>query len=124
MSFETEAVRLGRITPTSIEAGKQLARLADRALGRVAETGEPDERCATCAFRSGTLPNQCADTISDAVKCVVEGETFYCHEKGRMGRPCYGWLAAAAVTSGLPRGKAPWPFSHEEGFSRSGDGGR
>ena len=114
MSFEQEAKRLGRISPVSIEAGEHMARMAETAVAQVAAMGDPDERCSTCAFRKGTLPNQCADTICDALKCVVEREPFYCHDKGRKGRVCHGWFAAAVVTKDMPPTPAPWPFSHDE----------
>lgn len=114
MSFIEEAKRIGRITPISIEAGQQVARLAENAVARVAAMGDPDERCSTCAFRLGTQPNQCGDTLSDAMKCIIEREPFYCHDKKRIGRPCHGWFAVSVVTRGMPAGKAPWPFSHEE----------
>lgn len=114
MSFIEEAKRIGRITPQSIEAGKHVARLAEKAVARVAAMGDPDERCSTCAFRLGTPANQCADTLSDAMKCIVEHEPFYCHDKKRKGMPCHGWFAAAVVTKDMPPVKAPWPFSHEE----------
>jgi hypothetical protein len=109
-----EAKRLGRVTPQSIEVGRHVARMAESAVSRVAAMGDPDERCATCAFRLGTVPNQCGDTLSDALKCVVEKEPFYCHDKKRKGFPCHGWFAAAVITKDMPAGKAPWPFSHEE----------
>ena len=37
-------------------------------------------RCSDCAFRAGTLPNGCEETLLDAIKCVVEGKPFYCHK--------------------------------------------
>lgn len=114
MSFIEEAKRLGRITPSTIEAGRHVARLADNAVARVTAMGDPDERCSTCAFRLGTPANQCGDTLSDAMKCIVEREPFYCHDKKRKGRPCHGWFAAVVATKGMPQTKAPWPFSHEE----------
>lgn len=117
MSARSKAIAMGRVSAVSIEAGQHLGRLGDSAALKLAAQGEADERCKSCAFRPGTLPNQCADTISDAVKCVVEGSPFHCHvDKYPWGEPaiCHGWFAARAVSKGVPDGKVPWAFSHEE----------
>lgn len=114
MSFIAKARKQGRIFEESIEAGKHVARLAENAVSRVAAMGDPDERCHTCAFRLGTPANQCADTLADAMKCIIEKTPFYCHDKKRVGHVCHGWFAAAVVTKDMPAGKAPFPFSHEE----------
>lgn len=55
--------------------GNELARFAEHEIS----TGKRDERCHDCAFRLGSKPNQCLKTVADALKCVVEGEPFYCH---------------------------------------------
>ena len=80
--------------------GRELARLVD-----VAEAENlqrfPNQipRCDDCAFRLGTTPNQCAPTLMDAVKCLVESEPFYCHKGVREGeaprRLCTGWMVLA-----------------------------
>lgn len=114
MSFIDKAEAAGRITPQSIELGQLVGRMSEKAVAKLAAEGEPDERCKTCAFREGTHPNQCADTLMDALKCLVEGEPFYCHDTKRVGWPCHGWFAAAVATKGMPPVKAPWPFSHDE----------
>lgn len=114
MSFIEEAKRIGRITPQSIEAGRHVARLTEPVIASLAAQGEPDERCSTCAFRLGTPANQCGDTLADAMKCIVEHEPFYCHDKKRKGFPCHGWFAVAVATKDMPTIKVPWPFSHEE----------
>lgn len=112
MSWTDEAKAKGRITPASIELGQIAARMADKSVAHLEAEGEPDERCKTCAFRLGTPPNQCADTLMDALKCVVEKEPFFCHVK--RGFPCHGWFAAVVATKGMPPIQAPWPFSHDE----------
>lgn len=117
MTVLDEAMQTGRISSVSIEAGAHMARLAETAVAQVAAMGEPDERCSTCAFREGTIPNQCADTISDAMKCVVEREPFYCHDKSRPRAVCHGWYTAVVVTKDVPKVTAPWPFSHQESAS-------
>lgn len=106
--------------PTEIgrALGKQLARLCD-----AAETEQrkhfPDmqERCKTCAFRGGSLPNGCEETVMDAIKCVIEGVGFMCHHSPKDGKGgytelCQGWFLL--VSQQKEYGKAPWPFSQAE----------
>lgn len=118
MAFIEEAKRLGRITDESIALGQQVARMSEKAVADLAAQGEPDERCATCAFRPGTPPNQCGDTLIDAMKCVVEKEPFMCHESKRSGWPCHGWFASVVATKDMPKVIAPWPYSHDEGAAQ------
>lgn len=49
-----------------------------------------EECCDSCAYRAGTIPNQCAGTIMDALGCAASGEPFYCHNTGQI---CEGWKA-------------------------------
>lgn len=102
-----------RPTPEGRKLGEQLARLTEKAIAALAAEGEPDERCKSCAFRAGTFPNGCPETVLDAFKCVIEGEPFLCHAP-HDGRPCFGWYAAAVSMEGKV-GKVPFPFSHEPG---------
>jgi hypothetical protein len=113
-----KAKAVGRVTPESQQLGAMIASMADKASVQLAAQGEPDERCVSCAFRAGTAPNQCGDTLLDAIKCVVEREPFFCHVK--KGWPCHGWFAAAVATKDMPKQIAPFPFSHEEDASHSG----
>jgi len=55
-------------------------------LGALADAAEAEQRrdfpdmlprCNDCAFRAGTLPNGCEETLMDAMKCAVEGKPFY-----------------------------------------------
>lgn len=51
-------------------------------------------RCDGCAFRLGTLANQSVATQMTALKCVIEGEPFYCHKGVGDGEPkrlCAGY---------------------------------
>lgn len=83
------------------EAGRKLgavlARLADAAEIEMRKTF-PDNhpRCSDCAFRAGTRPNGCLETVLEATKCAVEGRMFYCHKGVRDGCapkvPCAGAL--------------------------------
>ena len=74
--------------------GEMLANLADAgaALGLA-------ERCATCAFRRGTLANMSAGTGLTAWKCAigVDPDPFACHHGMKDGQPtreCAGYEAA------------------------------
>lgn len=98
--------------------GKEMARLTDLAEAEDLKRFPKQRwRCGTCAFRLGTIPNGCTATMMDAVKCMVEGLPFMCHEspKGRSGEPtqvCAGWMAGqGAVHKHGPPIETPWPFS-------------
>lgn len=78
---------LNRPTPEGIALGKELARLTDRAEAEVrARFPKAKERCGTCAFRLGTIPNGCVETVMDALKCALEYRTFDCHETMVKGK--------------------------------------
>jgi hypothetical protein len=100
-------------TPEGREAGVHLARMTEPAIQRLAAEGEPDERCSTCAFRAGTLPNGCPGTVMDAIKCGLEGEPFYCHDRRRAGQTCHGWFAMRYALDGKTT-KTGWPFSFSD----------
>lgn len=77
--------------------GRALAEIADR--GR--EVEDEGERCLTCAFRPGTLPNQCAGTLKIALDCLAvmdPSSRFACHHglqpDGEPTRRCAGYEAA------------------------------
>lgn len=83
-----------------MKLGAQLARLCDVEEVKQRETF-PDQlpRCSDCAFRLGTRPNGCSETLMDAMKCVIEGVPFYCHKGIKDGeeakRLCSGWALLA-----------------------------
>jgi hypothetical protein len=79
-----------RTSPEGRALGEQMAKMFDIAERRLGDMADPDERCATCAFRAGTVPNGCAQTQLDISKCVAEGIPFYCHQP-RQGQLCHGW---------------------------------
>lgn len=88
------------------ELGEQLARFADMEEPRVlAQFPGIKPRCNDCAFRRGTLPNQCLPTVMDALKCVVESSPFYCHKGIQEGdepkRLCGGFQLLFGVGSEL-----------------------
>ncbi len=57
---------------------------------------DADALCHGCAFRRGSIANQCQPTTIDAATCVQPGEpAFMCHERlDGAGQPevaCRGW---------------------------------
>lgn len=90
--------------PEGVELGSHLARFADAEISKLrAEHPHAQERCGTCAFRAGTFPNGCAVTLMNALKCALEADPFYCHERDAL---CMGYLALKST----PPLKAPWDY--------------
>ncbi len=110
-----------RVSPEGRELGELTARFADAECASLAAQGEPDERCKTCAFRAGTVPNGCLQTQSDAIKAITDDVPFLCHahknSAGTYDQICYGWFAARRIairyekSSGEKLPTAPWDFS-------------
>ena len=111
-----------RVSPEGRVLGARMASLADRAVARLAAEaeGQDDERCKSCAFTIGTVPNGCLQTQMDVMKAVVEGIPFNCHQADRKGWPCHGWYALRAVIGATEKvkgklvdqvGPCPWEFS-------------
>ena len=84
-----EARERNRVTPEGRALGENMVRLTEPAIARLADEGEPDERCKSCAFRLGTVPNGCPQTQLDALKAVIEDVPFMCHQANRAGWPCH-----------------------------------
>src|SRR4051812_24548724 len=105
-----------RLTPEGRKLGAALAQLADKADQELrAKSPEIGERCASCAFREGTVPNGCAETVMDALKCVMEGIPFLCHQvKDGKVALCAGWYVSQAMLIDKPKLPTPWPFSLAE----------
>jgi hypothetical protein len=108
-----EAYDHNRVTREGREMGANMARLADAECAALAVNhDEPDDRCRTCAFRAGTVPNGCMQTMGDATKAVIDKDG-----KGRYDRICHGWFAVRRVVNrardaGAPLpAAAPWEFS-------------
>jgi len=101
-----------RVSPEGREIGEQMARLAQREIEKLKAEGEPVECCRTCAFRPGTVPNGCLQTQMDALKCVLEGVPFMCHQDQKLQTVCHGWFAARQAR-GIKGSKIPcaWDFS-------------
>lgn len=107
-----------RVTPEGRAIGEQLVKIVEPSIQRLAAEGEPDERCKSCAFRLGTVPNGCIQTQSDAMKAVVEDVPFLCHQADRKGWPCHGWFAARVAMKEAEKRRGtklgltcPWDFS-------------
>ena len=109
-------------TPEGQALGVELARLTENAKTAV-KAVFPDhaEPCQSCAFRAGTLPNGCPETVMDALKCVVTGEPFYCHQgfdvDGKPTKLCAGWVIAMSSMNIPPALDAivePWPLDRGE----------
>jgi hypothetical protein len=91
--------------------GRMLASVAEKSLARFPQA---HERCGTCAFRLGTYPNRCWQTVVDAFGCLDIREPFHCHERaGDDGYPdvCAGYIACAAA-------KATEKMDHEHDHER------
>lgn len=84
--------------------GKALADMAD---GIAKRAPHLDTRCSSCAFKHGTIPNQMAGTLKEALDIVVgiDDAVFMCHDKpgvvsGRCqpDRVCAGYTLAQYAT--------------------------
>lgn len=98
-------------SPMGIALGENMARFADKAeQDWLAKMGWIPVRCKGCAFRKGTWPNQSLGTMANATKCVMEGETFYCHHdrapNGEGRRICAGWM----LLNDNHNIKMPWEY--------------
>jgi hypothetical protein len=107
-----------RVSAEGRAIGEQTAKLSDRAIAILVAEGETDDRCKSCAFRLGTVPNGCIQTQMDVMKAVIEDVPFLCHQADRKGFPCHGWYAARVQLNRVERikgkfevEKCPWEFS-------------
>lgn len=104
-----------RVTPQGREMGAHIARLIQPGIDALIAEGEPDERCKTCAFRAGTVPNGCVQTLADAVKCLMEGDRrFVCHQDPQHQKVCHGYFAGRFMSADKPNVKVPWEYSPDE----------
>lgn len=103
-----------RVSPEGRALGAQLVRLVEPVIQHLADLGDPDERCKSCAFRAGTVPNGCIQTMADAFKAVLEQKPFMCHvDRYTDGhrKLCSGWLASQWGSAGRPPVACSWDFS-------------
>lgn len=106
-----------RVSKEGIAMGVEMARLCDVEVPKLIAMGEweEDERCASCAFRAGTVPNGCSQTQMDVLKCVMEKQAFFCHATPVQGtKVCAGWFASMQAVKNSPPMECPWPMSPVE----------
>jgi hypothetical protein len=106
---------LGELSAKMADRGR--AWLVAEGLGSVSLPMVRDTMCASCACRSGTVPNGCLQTQLDLLKTVVEAKPFLCHSP-KDGRMCAGYIAArvafvqmGALPPGLLEAIAQWEYS-------------
>lgn len=102
-----------RRTPEGSEIGRKMAQWCDDAEPKARlRMPELPPRCNSCAFRAGRhLANGSPATQMDALKCVIEGVEFQCHEPGREGAPCSGWAMFMLAADGPDDfGRVSWDF--------------
>ncbi len=99
-------------TPDGQKLGERHARFYEQELAKRAKSGVMDERCATCAFRPGTVANGSPQTQMDVTKCLFEKTFFACHHHGREGVMCHGY-ELLKMPDDVPAVKLPWNFSDE-----------
>lgn len=95
--------------PTSegFEMGYHLSRFVEFEINRSGPLASGRERCNTCAFRAGTYAGGSPSTTMDALKCVMEGVPFLCHDDHL---PCAGW-AILRRSSPQRKTETDWQFS-------------
>ena len=102
---DLEAQKLGKILAEWCDDAEPLARL---------KMPELQPRCQSCAFRHGPhVPNGSVATVMDALKCVMEGHEFQCHQPDRKGQPCSGWAMFMLAEDDIELSEVDWPFSDE-----------
>lgn len=101
-----------RTTPEGHELGRHLARFCDGAEPKARlRAPELPPRCASCAFRAGQhLASGSPATQMTALKCVMEGVEFYCHDVHREGALCSGWAIFMLAKDEPDFTSAPWDF--------------
>jgi hypothetical protein len=104
-----------RNTPSleGAELGRHLGRFCDEAEPQARlRVPELPPRCSSCAFREGPhLASTSPATQMDAMKCVLEGKEFFCHQHDRPDHLCSGW-AMMMLAKGTPKfTTVPWDFS-------------
>lgn len=106
-------------TPEGHALGHHLARFCDEAEPKARlKFPELPPRCSSCAFREGPhVQNGSPTTQMDALKCVMEGVEFHCHQHDRAGQLCSGWAIMMLAKDEPDFGKVTWPFSDEIGES-------
>lgn len=104
------------------ELGKHLARFCDEAepKGRL-RMPELPPRCSSCAFREGDhIASGSPHTQMDALKCVMEGKEFHCHQRDREGHLCSGWAIMMLAKDEPDFTTVDWEFSDGVAIEKAG----
>jgi hypothetical protein len=101
-----------RTTEEGRALGEHLARFCDEAEPKARlRMPELPPRCQSCAFRKGPhLANGSPETQMDALKCVLEGVEFYCHQPDRKDQVCSGWAMMLLAKDEPDFQKVSWKF--------------
>jgi len=104
-----------RATPEGHELGEILAKWCDDAEPNARlKMPELPPRCNSCAFRDGAhVANGSPTTMMDALKCLMEGVEFHCHQPDRQGHLCSGWAMFMLAKDTPDFAEVTWPFSDE-----------
>lgn len=100
-------------TDDGAELGQRMSAWCDEAEPKARlKFPELPPRCNSCAFRAGRhLANGSPFTQMDALKCVLEGVEFQCHETTRKDQPCSGWAMMVLASEGSNDFiEVPWDF--------------
>lgn len=75
-------------------------------VGVAASIAKDAGACGGCAYRLGSIANQCASTVLDCNSTVENGDKFYCHEKldsdGAINTLCVGHARRAKAMASQP----------------------
>lgn len=82
--------------PPSVSEKINLPDLVGALMGISIASGiDQDKVCESCAFRLGSIPNQCSSTVNDVFYCAEGDSDFMCHENigddGKCTRACKGY---------------------------------
>lgn len=102
-------------SPDGFELGATIAKWCDDAEPNARlKMPELPPRCSSCAFRKGAhLASGSPATQMDALKCVMEGVEFECHQHDRPGQLCSGWAMMMLAKDDPDFIAVPWDFSGE-----------
>lgn len=107
-------VERNKPTPDGQRLGHILAKWCDDAEPKARlRMPELPPRCQSCAFRQGPhVANGSPTTQMDALKCVLEGVEFLCHQPDREGHLCSGWSMMMLAKDEPDFIETDWDFSN------------
>lgn len=98
---EEKKLAPNRPSPEGRMIGEQLARFCDIEEARlIKKFPNHAQRCKSCAFRAGTVPNGCLPTVMDALKATLEHTPFMCHQHFDKDGSATDLCAGAAILLG------------------------